>query len=88
MASKLDSKTTRCYFIGYPNGFKGYIFYCPTLRIKIVEALITKFLKNDICDSSSSQGDKNVLKDTLVIFPMLIVQEKVVYQLVNRIIDM
>jgi hypothetical protein len=26
---KLDSKIIRCYFIGYPNKFKGYRFYCP-----------------------------------------------------------
>jgi hypothetical protein len=26
---KLDPKTIRCDFIGYPDKFKGYRFYCP-----------------------------------------------------------
>uniref|UniRef100_A0A2N9I4J9 Integrase catalytic domain-containing protein n=1 Tax=Fagus sylvatica TaxID=28930 RepID=A0A2N9I4J9_FAGSY len=30
MEKKLDPKTTRCFFIGYPPHSKGYRFYCPT----------------------------------------------------------
>ena len=52
MALKFDPKTTRCYFIRYPSGSKGYKFYCTTRGIKIVEALAAKFLENDVCDSS------------------------------------
>ena len=88
MASKLDPKNTRCYFVRYPSGSKGYRFYCPTRGIKIVEALAAKFLENDVCDSNGPQDDKNVLEERPVIFPMPIVQERAVYQSVNRIVDM
>ncbi|RVW21782.1 Retrovirus-related Pol polyprotein from transposon TNT 1-94 [Vitis vinifera] len=35
---KTDSRTTRCYFIGYPSHSKGYKFYCSTRGTRIVES--------------------------------------------------
>ena len=35
---KTDSRTTRCYFIGYPSHSKGYKFYCSTSGTRIVES--------------------------------------------------
>jgi hypothetical protein len=34
---KLDPKTVSCYFIGYPDRFKGYRFYCPNNYAKFLE---------------------------------------------------
>lgn len=45
---KLDTKTTRCFFIVYPAHFKGYMFYCPTRGTKFVVEIAAKFLENDI----------------------------------------
>ena len=72
IASKLDPKTIKCYFVGYPNGSKGYRFYCITCGIKIVEAFTAKFLENNICDSSGPQGDNSVLEEIPTIFLCLL----------------
>ena len=36
--SKLDSRTTRCYFVSYPEHSKGYRFYNPNGGTRIVES--------------------------------------------------
>ncbi|RVW23656.1 Retrovirus-related Pol polyprotein from transposon TNT 1-94 [Vitis vinifera] len=57
---KTDSRTTRCYFIGYPSHSKGYKFYCSTRGTRIVESQVAKFLKFDVADSIPSQFDERV----------------------------
>ena len=52
---KLDLRTIRCYFIGYPDHYKGYKFYNPTHGRRIVESLTTKFLELDVADFPNSQ---------------------------------
>ena len=71
--SKLNPKTTKCYFVGYPRRSKCNRFYYPTYGIKIIKALAAKFLENYVCDSNGLQGDKSVLEERLVIFLMPIV---------------
>ena len=53
---KTEPKTTRCYFIGYPNHSKGYKFYCPTHGTRIVKSQTAKFLELDVAEESSSQS--------------------------------
>ena len=48
--SKLDPKTSRCFFIGYPERAKGYRFYCSRGGAKIVESINAKFLELDKAD--------------------------------------
>ncbi|KAF7839091.1 Retrovirus-related Pol polyprotein from transposon TNT 1-94 [Senna tora] len=48
---------------GYPSVSKGYSFYCPTRRSKIVEAMSTKFLEDDIVDCDFSHGASITLED-------------------------
>ena len=43
---KLDSRTVRGYFIGYPEKSKGYRFYCPNHSSRIVETGNAKFIEN------------------------------------------
>jgi hypothetical protein len=45
---KLDSKTVRCHFIGYPERSKGYRLYCPYRHTKIVETRHAVFLEDNM----------------------------------------
>ena len=51
--SKLDSRTTRCYFVSYPEHSKGYRFYNPNGGTRIVESQTAKFLEFDAAEESS-----------------------------------
>ena len=51
--SKLDSRTTRCYFVSYPEHSKGYRFYNPNGGTRIVESHTCKFLEFDVAEESS-----------------------------------
>ena len=51
--SKLDSRTTRCYFLSYPEHSKGYRFYNPNGGTRIVESQTAKFLEFDVAEESS-----------------------------------
>ena len=51
--SKLDSRTTRCYFVSYPEHSKGYRFYNPNGGTRIVESQTSKFLEFDVAEESS-----------------------------------
>lgn len=54
--NKLHPRSTRCYFIGYPNHSKGYRFYCKEGGSRIVESQTAKFLELDVAnDSNCSQ---------------------------------
>ena len=52
---KLDPRTVRCYFIGYPDHSKGYKFYNHTHGQRIVESLTEKFLVLDVADFPNAQ---------------------------------
>ena len=52
---KTDSRTTTCYFIGYPSHSKGYRFYCSTRGTKVVESQVAKFLELDVAEGIPSQ---------------------------------
>ena len=49
---KLDSKTVRCHFIGYPEKLKGYRFYCPNRHMIFVEMRHAVFLEDDMVRGS------------------------------------
>jgi hypothetical protein len=51
---KLDPKTISCHFIGYPDKYKAYRFYCPECTTKCVDTRHAMFLE---CDMSSSPWD-------------------------------
>ena len=51
--SKLDSRTTRCYFVSYSEHSKGYQFYNPNGGTRIVESQAAKFLEFDVAEESS-----------------------------------
>ena len=53
---KLDPRTIHCYFIGYPDHSKGYMFYYPTRGIRIVESMTVKFLEFYVADVVCSQS--------------------------------
>ena len=57
---KIDSRTIRCYFIGYPSHSKGYKFYCSTRGTRVVEPQVAKFLELDVVDSIPSQSNERV----------------------------
>ena len=50
--SKLDSRTTRCYFVSYPEHSKGYRFYNPNGGTRIVES---QTAPNDVHQGSQVQ---------------------------------
>ncbi|KAL6342520.1 hypothetical protein AAG906_012367 [Vitis piasezkii] len=58
---KTDSRTTRCYFIGYPSHSKGYKFYC-----------LAKFLELDVANSIPSQSDERVEPMDVISLPLLV----------------
>ncbi|KAI5316419.1 hypothetical protein L3X38_036126 [Prunus dulcis] len=45
MEKKLDSKTTSCFFIGYPERTKGYSFYCPNHTTRFMETERAVFIE-------------------------------------------
>ena len=57
---KTYSRTTRCYFIGYPSHSKGYRFYCLTRGIRVVESQVVKFLELDVAEGIPSQSNERV----------------------------
>ena len=55
---KIDSRTTRFYFIGYPSHSKGYKFYYSTCGTRVVESQVAKFLELDVAHSIRSQSNE------------------------------
>ncbi|GJV45381.1 putative RNA-directed DNA polymerase [Tanacetum coccineum] len=57
---KLDSRTIRCYFIGYLERSKGYQFYFPNHTTQIVKTRDVEFLENgEISGSGERSIDMN-----------------------------
>jgi hypothetical protein len=83
-ASKLIPKTTRCYFIGYPNNAKGFRFYCPTQGRKIIEAINAKFLENDVRDSIGHETGESSSKGEKVLIAIHVIQERVEIPLIEQ----
>src|SRR5262249_28027255 len=67
---KTDPRTIRCYFIGYPDHFKGYRFYCPNRGTRIVESLAAKFLEFDVADLDCSQPNEEDEHNKYVFIPL------------------
>ncbi|XP_074271145.1 uncharacterized protein LOC141595072 [Silene latifolia] len=59
---KLDPRTISGFFIGYPEKSKGYRFYCPTHKTRIVETGNAKFLENGEVSGSDQVRDVVVNK--------------------------
>ena len=53
---KTDSRTTRCYFIGYSSHSKGYRFFCSTHDSRFVESQVEKFLELDVAEGNVKSG--------------------------------
>ena len=77
--SKLDSRTTRCYFVSYPDHSKGYRFYNPNGGTRIVESQTAKFLEFDVAEESSCsqtiEDDSTVGNEVSVSPPIQIIVE-------------
>ena len=71
---KLDSKTTSCHFIGYPEKSKGYIFYCPGRQTKFAETRQAVFLE-DLGVSGCFPRREVSLEELRVELPDPVVQE-------------
>ena len=52
---KLDPKTVSCYFVGYPQGTKGYRFYCPNHSMRFVETGKVKFVEEGSVETTNSE---------------------------------
>ncbi|RVW48870.1 Retrovirus-related Pol polyprotein from transposon TNT 1-94 [Vitis vinifera] len=65
-----NSRTTRCYFIGYPSHSKGYKFYCSTRGTRVVESQVAKFLDLDVVDSIPSQSNERVEPMDIIFLPL------------------
>ena len=67
---KIDSRTTRCYFIRYPSHSKGYMFYCLTRGTRIVESQVAKFLELDFAEGIPSQSNERVEPIDVISLPL------------------
>ncbi|CAL2278472.1 unnamed protein product [Prunus armeniaca] len=64
MQKKLDSKTVSCFFIGYPDMTKGYMFYCPKHNTRFVETQSAIFIEEEEGGSDDADFDfDEVLED-------------------------
>jgi hypothetical protein len=52
-AGKLEPKTVSYHFIGYPEKFKGFYFYCPDRHTKYVETRHVIFLEDEMMRGST-----------------------------------
>jgi hypothetical protein len=52
-AGKLEAKTVSCHFIGYPEKYKGFRFYCPDRHTKYVEMRHAIFLEDEMMREST-----------------------------------
>lgn len=50
---KLDPRTISGYFIGYAKKSKGYRFYCPSHKTRMMESRNKMFLENDLINGSN-----------------------------------
>ena len=70
--SKLDSRTTRCYFVSYPEHSKGYRFYNPNGGTRIVESQTAKLLEFDVaeeCSCSQTIEDNSTVGNMVSLSP-------------------
>ena len=68
---KIDSRTTRCYFIRYPSHSKGYRFYYSTRGTRVVDSQVAKFLELDVAEGIPSQSNERVEPMDFISFPLL-----------------
>ena len=69
----MQSRSTHCYFVGYPDHSKGYRFYCNEGGSRIVESQTTKFLKMDVCEDMHHQVVTSEEQHTKIVYvPMSI----------------
>ncbi|KAM2151370.1 hypothetical protein ACFX1R_045823 [Malus domestica] len=52
---KLDPKTMSCYFVGYPQGTKGYKFYCPNHSMRFVKTGKMKFIEEGSVEAANNE---------------------------------
>ena len=57
---KLDPKTIRAYFVGYPCMTKGYRFYCPSPSVCFIESRNAVFLENDVISGSDQTNNDHM----------------------------
>ena len=69
---KTNSRTTRCYFIGYPSHSKGYKFYCSTRGTRVIESQVAKFLELDVAEGMPSQSNERVEPMDVISLPLLV----------------
>lgn len=67
---KIDPRTVRCYFIGYPEHSKGYRFYCNIGGSRIVESLTAKFLEHDVADIVHTPAIISDSQNQVIVMPI------------------
>jgi transposase InsO family protein len=78
---KLDLRTIRGYFIGYPEKSKGFRFYCPNHSMRIVEIGNARFIENG--EINGSDNLRNVdIQEVRVQVPIPITSNKTVVPIV------
>ena len=83
----MQSRSTRCYFVEYPDHSKGYRFYCNNGGSRIVESQIPKFLEMDVCEDKYHQEDTSKVQQTKIVYvPMSIQQETLGHILIVALI--
>jgi hypothetical protein len=72
---KMDSKTVSCYFIGYPERSKGFIFYYPSHTTRIVETRHAVFFENYNISGSNEKRTVNLHEGDRIYVPTSIFTE-------------
>jgi hypothetical protein len=73
-AGKLEPKTMSCHFIGYPEKFVGFRFYCPDRHTKYVETGHVIFLEDEMMRGSTMSREIS-LEEKRIYVPTPIIHE-------------
>jgi hypothetical protein len=73
-AGKLEAKTVSCHFIGYPEKYKSFRFYCPDRHTKYVEMRHAIFLEDEMMRESTVPWKIN-LEEKRVYVPTPMIHE-------------
>jgi hypothetical protein len=80
---KLESKIVSYHFIGYPEKFKGFRFYCPDRHTKYIEIRHTVFLEDEMMRGSTVPQEIS-LEEKRVYVPTPIIHELIPPVLVHN----
>ena len=85
LEKKLDSRTTRGFFIGYREKSKGYRFYYLNHGMRIVEIENVRFIENEVISESLEPPKIEIQEGIVEISSSTTSSQVVVYGVVNSI---